>query len=279
VTDTLASQLVALRGKTVSGKKAVKVVLDPAAQERLGALGYAASAGNNLETDPDQGPDPKDKIEIANLHHRAEILHQEMHVDEAIVLMEQVVARNPSAALYTLLGNWLMEKEDYVKAVPAFRKSLEMDPDSSGVLFLLSKCLMISKDYTAAATELEKLVAKVPNSIQGHSYLELAYSQTKRLPEAIRECNITLQYVPDDYGSYLILGQSQARLGDPQAGIATLKKAASVEPDVPLAHLWLAEIYDQLGQKPDADRERAEADRLEKKNEREAAQPAPRRSR
>jgi tetratricopeptide (TPR) repeat protein len=155
-----------------------------------------------------------------------------------------------------------MRKQDYQKAVPVLRKALEMDPDSTGTRFQLARSLMAIEDFDAAIPELEKLVAKIPNAVDVHSYLELAYSRTNRLSEAIRECRTVLVYDPEDYGSYLILGQSQARSGDPQAGVATLKKAVSLQPKVPLAHLWLADVYDQLGQKADAAREREEARRL-----------------
>jgi arylsulfatase A-like enzyme/Tfp pilus assembly protein PilF len=267
VADTLASQLQALRRKTSSKREAPKPALDPAAQAKLGALGYMASAGNHSKTDPDQGPDPKDKIEIANMVHRAEMLQQGMHSDESIALLEQVIAKeviakDPTSSHYAKLGDWLMRKQDYQQAVPALRKALETDPDSTGTHFLLAKCLLATQDYNAAIPELEKLVAKIPNSLDAHSYLELAYARTNRLSEAIKECQTVLQYDPEDYGSYLILGQSLARAGKPEEGIATLKKAASLQPGVPLAHVWLAEVYDQLGQKADAARERAIAKRL-----------------
>ena len=71
-----------------------------------------------------------------------------------------------------------------------------------------------------------------------------------------------LEYVPDDYGSYLILGQSLPRTGDHDGGIAALKKAESLRPDDPTAHAWLADIYDQMGRKSDAEHERSEAERL-----------------
>ncbi len=38
-----------------------------------------------------------------------------------------------------------------------------------------------------------------------------------------------------------------------------MKKVVSLEAEGPMAYLWLADIYDQLGQKADADHERAEA--------------------
>lgn len=262
IADTLASQLQALRQKTSSTREALKTTLDLAAQEKLGALGYMASVHDESQTDLDRGPDPKDKIEIANMIHRAEVLQQDMHADESITLLEQVIANNPTSSFYTKLGTWLIRKQDFQKAVPALQKALEMDPGANGARFLLGKSLLATQDYHAAIPILEQLIAKVPNAVEAHSFLELAYARTSRVADAIRECHTVLQYDPDDYGSYLILGQSLALAGDPTAGVATLKKAASMEPEDPTPHAWLADIYDQMGKKTEAEQERGEAERL-----------------
>ena len=262
VSDTLASQMENFRQKTSNTREAPKPVLDPAAQAGLGALGYMASDNSSSKTDTDGGIDPKDKIEIANMIHRAEVLQQDMHPDESIALLEKIIADNPTAAFYTKLGSWLMRKQDFKKAVSALRKAVKMDPDSTATRFMLGKSLLATQDYAAAIPELENLISKIPNAIDAHSFLELAYAQTNRLPEAIRECKIVLAYDPEDAGSYMILGQSLARLGDPESGVAALKRATVLQPDNPMAHLWLAEIYDQIGKKSDASRERAEALRL-----------------
>ena len=264
VADTLASQLEAFRRKTASQREAPRAALDPTAQEKLGALGYMASGKDvSKGSAADQGADPKDKIEIANMIHRAEVLQQGMHADESIALLEQVVAKEPGLPLYAKLGDWLIRKQDYQKAVPVLRKAVQMDPDLPVPRFQLAKSLMATQDFNAAIPELENLVAKTPNLVEAHSFLELAYARTNRWSDAIKECQTVLQYIPEDYGSYLILGQSQARSGDPQAGVATLQKAVALQPEVPVAHAWMADIYDQLGQKADADRERAEAKRLQ----------------
>ncbi len=264
VADTLASQLEAFRQKTASQREAPKAALDPAAQEKLGALGYMASGKDASQgSAADQPADPKDKIEIANMIHQAEVLQQDMHSDESIALLEQVIAKEPGLPLYQKLGSWLMRKEDYQKAVPVLRKAVQMNPDSPSVRFQLAKSLMATQDFEGAMAELENVVAKVPNLVEAHSFLELVYARVNRLSDAIKECQTVLQYEPDDYGSYLILGQSQGRSGDPQAGLASLKKAVELHPEVPVAHAWMADIYDQLGQKADADRERAEATRLQ----------------
>ncbi len=262
VADTLAHELHALRQKTASKHEAPKPMLDPGAREKLEALGYLGSSGENLKTQSDQGPDPKDKIEVANMIHRAELLQQEQRSGESIALLEQVIAKNPTASFYEKLGTWLMRDEEFNEAIPPLRKALETDPDSTTVLFLLGKSLVTIENYAAAIPVLEKLVAKVPNAVEAHSFLQLAYARSDRPVDAIKECQIVLQYDPDDYGSYLILGRSLARSGDPQAGVAALQKAASMEPRDPTPHAWLAEIYDQMGKKVDAEQQRAEAERL-----------------
>jgi len=263
VADTLASQLETFRQKTSNHREAPKVVLDLAAQEALGALGYMASTGAAADpSSTDLSADPKDKIEIANMVHRAQLLQEQMRYDEATAMLEQVIAKEPGLRLYPMLGHWLMLKQDYVKAVPALRKALEFMPDSEVIRFQLAKGLMGIKDYDAAITELEKLVAKWPSFVKAHAFLGMAYARTNRLAEAIEECKIVLHYSPEDYESYMLLGYALPRTGDALGGVAALKKAASLQPKAPLPHAWLANLYNQLGQQANAERERVQAKRL-----------------
>lgn len=264
VADTLAGQLQALRQTTSNTREAPKGKLDLSAQEKLGALGYMATSGNASKTYGDRGLDPKDRIEVANMSHRAERLQEDGHSAESIALMEQVIAKDPTAAFYMKLGTWLMREQDFQRAAPAFRKSLELNPEENAARFMLGKCLLAMKDFQGVIPVLEALIAEVPDAVQAHSYLELAYARTNRPADAIKQCRIVLQYDPDDHGSYLILGQSLARTGDPEGGVAALKKAASMSPGDPTAHAWLADVYDGMGKPDDAARERAEADRLTK---------------
>jgi arylsulfatase A-like enzyme/Flp pilus assembly protein TadD len=262
VADTLASQLEAIRQKTSSNRKAVYVAPDAQAQQGLAALGYLASA-RLIPRDRAPDPDPKDKVQLANMIHRAQGLMQDRHFDEAIVLLQQVVAEEPQLWLYPMLGDWLIQNQQYEEAIPVLRKALEIVPDSKEARFRLAKSYMALKQYDAAIPELEKTVAAMPNFVRAHSYLEMAYARTNRLEEAIRECNTVLRYAPEDYESYMLLGYALPRTGDTQGAVEALKKAASLKPNVPLPHAWLADLYDQLGQKADAEREREEARRLQ----------------
>jgi choline-sulfatase len=262
VADTLESQLQALVRNTLGTREIPHPVLDISAEASLGALGYVSGAGNDPKAQVSGGPDPKDRVEVANMVHRAEVLHQNMQFDEAVDLLERTIAKNPTANFYIKLGTWLMQKEDFPRAVTALRKALEIDPRSTGARFLLGKNLMLTHNYEAAIPELENVIDRIPNAIDVHSFLQYAYAQANRPADAIRECRTVLRYIPDDYGSYLILGQSLARTGDPQGGVEALKKAALIEPQDPRPHSELATIYDQTGKKTDAEQQRAEADRL-----------------
>jgi arylsulfatase A-like enzyme/Tfp pilus assembly protein PilF len=267
VADTLAGQLEAFRQKTASHQEAPKAALDPAAQEKLGALGYMAagrnaSKGSPADRDADQAADPKDKIEIANMIHRAEALQQDMHFDESIALLEQVMAKEPGLPLNATLGEWLMAKHDYQKAVPVLRKAMQNDPDSPMTHFQLAKGLMASGDFAAAVPELEFAVAKQPGFADAHIFLETAYARTNRVPETIKECQIVLGFSPDHFPSYLILGRFLEISGDFEGAVPKLKKAAALQPNAPEPHMFLADAYDQLGQKAAAAQERTIAKRL-----------------
>ena len=265
VVDTLASQVEAFRQKTASKRQAPEWALDPAAQEKLGALGYMAG-GHGWKTGPlEQGPDPKDKIEIANMIHRAEVLQQDMHSDESIALLQEVMAKEPQLALYGKLGEWLMRKGEFQKAVPVLRKAVEADPYSPMARVAVAKALMGSGDFEGAVPELEFAAARVPNLADAQVLLELAYARTNRVPETIQQCKVVLQLLPDHFGSYLTLGRFLELSGDLKGAVTNLRKAAALEPKAPDPHLILSDVYGHLGRKADAQRERTQAERLQPK--------------
>jgi Flp pilus assembly protein TadD len=82
------------------------------------------------------------------------------------------------------------------------------------------------------------------------------------VPETIKECQTVLEFMPDHFGSYLILGRFLELSGDFEGAIPKLKKAAALEPQAPEPHMFLADAYAQLGREADAARERAAAKRL-----------------
>ena len=262
VADTLAAQTAAFRQRTANTREAPRAAVDPSAQEKLAALGYVASSGAAQPGTPGHEADPKDKIEIANMMRRANMLQEDGRFSEAVPLLQRLTVMEPGLPVYSKLGECFMRLKEYDKAVPALRKAVEMNLGSTMEHFQLAKGLIAAEDIEGAVPELETVVAKMPKLADAHLFLEMAYARTNRIPEAIKECHTVLEFMPDHFGSYLILGRFLELSGDLEGAVPNLKKAAELEPKAPDPHVILADVYDHLGQAADAERERAIAQRL-----------------
>jgi len=265
VTSTLAGQIDAFRQKTSTAKEAPKVSADPGLQERLNALGYVAtdSSSQAMPGIKETGADPKDKVEVVNLLHRAEMAKEDMRFQEAVPLLEQVIALEPNLPItYLQLGTALSSLKNYEKALPVLRKAVEMRPDLTVPRYQLGSALFETGDFAAAAVQFETAVARSPNWAEAHFSLATAYARADRLPDAIPEYEKVIELRPNHYGAHLLLGRALALSGNPAAAVPILVKAVELQPKSPEPHRFLADAYVQLGQQADADRERAAAQRL-----------------
>ena len=263
VTATLAGQLEAFRQRTNSDTEAPKAAVDPEAQEKLAGLGYVASGANGATAVKDAGADPKDKIEIANVTNQANFLLEDGRCPDAIPLWQQLIPKEPDASLpYVQLGKCLIMTRDFQTAVPVLRKIVASRPDLTISRFQLGMSLLATQDVAGAATQLEIVVDRIPNWERAHLMLANAYMQMNRAPDAIKQCEAVLKFDPNHYATNLLLGRVLLASGDAKAALPRLNKAVEVQPQSPDPHLLLVEAYGQLGQKTEADRERAEAKRL-----------------
>ena len=217
VTSTLASQLDAFRQKTSTAKEAPKVTADPGLQERLNALGYVAtdSSSSSMPGIKDSGADPKDKVEVVNLLHRAEMAKEDMRFQEAVPLLERVIALEPNLPItYLQLGTALSSLKDYEKAVPVLRKAVEMRPDLTVPRYQLGSALFETGDFAAAAVQFETAVARSPNWPEAHLSLATAYARADRLKDAIPEYDKVIELRPKHYSAHLLLGRALALSGN-----------------------------------------------------------------
>jgi tetratricopeptide (TPR) repeat protein len=265
VADTLAGKLQAFRQKTSSKREAPAMAADPAAQEKLAALGYVASSNVSKAGTIGQGTDPKDNdnIETVKVIRRVNSLLEDQRVNDAIPALQHLIAKNADISiLYFKLGDCYMKLHEYDKAVLALRHAVELAPASMMARMNLGLALVQVQDFAAAVPEFENVVAMVPRSEQAHLLLATAYSRTDRMPDAIKECGKVLEVSPDNYGANLLLGRVLVLSGDPAAALPKLKKAAALQPKASEPHLALSNAYLRLGRDADAARELVEAKRL-----------------
>jgi tetratricopeptide (TPR) repeat protein len=263
VADTLEGQLDAFRQKTSTSREAPAAHLDEDQQAKLASLGYFADNASQAAGARASGIDPKDKIEISNMLHRVELLGQGLHYQEAIAMLEKVIAKDPDIFLaYRQLGQIYMVRSDFKKAVPVLRKAVELRPDSMKEHFELGMALYQSGEFAASVPEFEKVVVLAPTWEQAHLFLATAYIKTGHAREAIAESEKVLKVAPENYGALLLDGRALVLSKHPEAGLPKLKKAAAILPQEAEPHMAMAEAYSQLGRETDAARERAEGKRL-----------------
>jgi len=261
VADTFAARLKDFQQKTTNTEKMPRNVMDEQKVRKLAALGYIVDIENPaLANSPDKGADPKDKIGIANMLLRINDLLELHDCEDAIREARKAIAKDPNISMaYFFPAQCYLEREDWERAVPLLRQAVKLDPAFTGAEMNLGLALLKNGDYDGAITAFEHVVTSEPTLLSPHFYLSIAYAKADRVPEEIKECRYILKYQPDSYGANLQLGHFLAKSGDLEGAIAPLQKAASIRPDAPEPHMYLADFYTEMGREAEAEHERAEA--------------------
>lgn len=263
VVDTAAAQIAEFYRKT-KGAAAERTKLSPEQNESLNALGYLTSdSGISGEADNERGPDPKERIGIANLLYEALVDMEQEQYQEAVPILEQVLKQEPNTPIAFLqLGRAYMSLKEYQKAVTPLRSLVEKKPDDAFARYELGCALVKTGNWDEALPHFEAAVSQMTGSAMMHFYLALVYQRTSRMDEATREFQSALRVDPKNFPANLLLGRLfiiQQRATD---ALPYLREAAKLRPDSIDAHRFLADVYAELGQQENSRREITEADRL-----------------
>ncbi len=264
IADTTAAQ-VAEFFKQTAGTPAERKKLDWQQIESLHALGYMASdSGASSTAAGETGPDPKQKIAIANLLYTALVDMENEDYQSAVPTLEQVLQQEPSTPIALLqLGRAYMSLKKYQKAVAPFQKLVEKKPDDAFARYEYGCALVKTGRWADAVPHFEAAVSQMTGSSMMHFYLALVYQRTSRMEEATKEFRSALSVDPDNFPANLLLGRSfvvQQRASD---ALPYLHKATKLRPDSIDAHRFLAETYAAMGQNENAQRELALAEQIQ----------------
>jgi predicted Zn-dependent protease len=263
VADTLSGKIKDLLQTTTNTEKTPKARMDEARAQKLAVLGYMASRGDSDAAPGEQGADPKDKIQIANILIRINDILQNLRCGPAVPAMKKALKTYPEISmLHFFLGGCYMEENDYASAIPELREAVKLDPGFSHAEKNLGRAFMRTNRYDEAQTAFEHVVKGEPSDVDAHTFLIILYNKANRPQDVIKECQAVMHYIPENYGANVNLGQALLKTGDAQGAIAPLQKAIEGEPEKPGPHGFLADAYQQVGRQEDAQRERAEAQLL-----------------
>ena len=268
VSETLSVQVEVLHRKLgASSNPAVGASLpassDAQQAEQLSALGYVTAGPAAVTESKQEGADPKDRIEIANLMHDALLEVEDGRYEEAVPHLRTVLATEPEMAVAQMqLGVALARLKKSAEALPLLRSAVSKQPDSGMAHYELGLALFDTGDLNSAAPEFAFAVEHAPRWADAHFSLASVDARIDRVPEAMTELTTALELSPNHYRANLLRGRILSLQGHAAEGIPNLEKAAQVEPRSMEAHLFLADAYEQAGQPKSASRERETAEHL-----------------
>jgi len=238
--------------------------------DELKALGYLGKADVGSSTnvpEPSLLPDPKDKIQEANLLHTAMMASEDNRASDARAALGEVLeldATSPTALLQ--LGELELAAGDNAKAAEHLRAAREVRPEDATAAFYEGQAREKLRDFAGARGALEKSLKLTPGQLAarvllGHVYLEL---EDPKPAEDQFEAAMLL----DSQSLDAQLGVVQAEIaeGNSVGAISQLKPLSVTHRKDPQVFDLLAQAYRKLGREKEAQRAEVHAKLLRKRD-------------
>ncbi|MEP1470549.1 MAG: tetratricopeptide repeat protein [Halieaceae bacterium] len=209
------------------------LAVEPENVELLNARGFAlfqqgeseqavASLEKALEADPKHWK-AHNNMALASVD-LGELEVAEAHYRESLAI-------EPQPAIYNDLGFVLERQGLPFEAVDMYRKSLELDPDSSAASFNLASSLARSGEFAEAEPHFRAVVEKDPGS-QAYTGLGIVLWQQGRQEEGIATMRSAVEADPQNATAHDQLGKMLLQTGEVDEARRELARAKSLNPDL-----------------------------------------------
>jgi len=212
-------------------------------------LGLLASAQQPAPAKP-AAPSADSSTEFA----QARKLVQQGKVDEAISQLRALESRDPSTKGLALeLGTAYYKKSDYLNAIQYLKKANVEDPQDREALQLLGMAYFAGGHPADAVPLLEQVQGWVPRAnTDGYYILGTCYIQIKNYDGARKSFGKMFGVPGDSAAAYLFTARMLLRQEFDPVAEEYAQKAASLDPQLPLAHYLLGELYLYKSRLPEA---------------------------
>jgi arylsulfatase A-like enzyme/cytochrome c-type biogenesis protein CcmH/NrfG len=211
-------------------------------------------------------PDPKDKIDVQNLLHRAMLAADDNRSSEARQFLERALQIDPtSPTAFRQLGELELAAEEFSKAAVHLKRACELRPDDSTDAFELGEALEKSGDWPGARDALESSLKLSPGQISARLLLGRVYLQLKDAKNAEDQFEAALLVDSNNSDGRLGLAEAQIQQSDFAGALPDLEAFTKSDPRNTAALRLLARAYRGLGRGQDAKRAEQQAGALEKK--------------
>lgn len=208
--------------------------------------------------------DPKDKIEVQNLLHRAMLASDDNRSGDARQFLEKAVqldASSPTALRQ--LGELELAAGDFAKAAAHLKRACELRPDDSTAAFELGEAMEKSGDWPGARDALESSLKLQPTQLPARLLLGRVYLKLKDAKNAGDQFEAALLVDANNRDGRLGLAEAQIRQSDFAGALPDLEAFTKSDPRNAAALRLLAQAYRGLGREQDAKRTEEQAAALE----------------
>jgi choline-sulfatase len=197
----------------------------------LRALGYLGPEGATNVPEPSLLPDPKDKIELQNLLHKAMMLSEDGQFAAARDALEKAVAMDPSSgAAFSQLGQLELQSKNYERAIRYLIRAREIRNDDSAAPHYLGQALAASGNFAGARDALESSLKNSPGQFETHKLLGQVYARLGDLKQAEDQLEAAVLLRPQDAECRLELAQILISANNFEKALQQLETANRLQP-------------------------------------------------
>ena len=231
--------------------------------DELKALGYLGRADVGSSTnvpEPSLLPDPKDKIQEANLLHTAMMAEEDNRPSDAQAALEKVLRLDPkSPTTLRQIGQLELKAGDYAKAAEHLKTAREIRPNDAAAAFDEGQAREKLGDFASAREALERSLKLTPGQLQARLLLGRVYLELKNPKAAEDQFEAATLLDSKSLDAQLGVAQSEIAEGNQGAALDRLKSLSASHPKDPQIFDLLGQTYRSLGQDKEAQEAEARA--------------------
>jgi choline-sulfatase len=263
----LREQMAEVRSRAPQSQPPASGAVNPQTIQELKALGYLGTEpGSTTVPEPSLLPDPKDKIVLQNLLHRAMLADEEGRPAEARAALQKVVEADPmSATALSQLGQIELRQGNYEKAANYLAQARSLRPQDSAAALYHGQALEKSGKLAAARDALEDSLRLSPGQFAARQLLGRVYVEMGNLTAAQDQFEAAIFLEPKNAEARINLARVFLQSHRPADTLAQLTQAVQLAPADAGVQEMLAQAYTALGQNDLARKASARAALLHKK--------------
>lgn len=247
--DRMERSLRALIASTTrSTAPTAPTAVDPAAEQRLRALGYVGGTSATYMDPARPRRDPKDTIELYNLLQLAGSDSEAGLFDAAIGKVQQALTTDPEMIEgHSRLANIFTKAGKHREAIAAYKRALTFDPAHLLSTFNLALAYRTSGQIDEAIVGFERAMQLDPKSGRAHFQLGDIYMQRGEHDKAVAVLTKGLTLDIDKAPFLVKLGEAYLETKRVDEAERVLREAVTLRADVPRGRYNLALIAEQRG--------------------------------